>query len=351
MKRILLPLILMILVSCSTGQQSKDKTNSPTTEIATPTNSIYYWRTVFQLNETEEEFLKKYDVKKLYLRMFDVMPTDDPTEQQYSMIKPNATTIFKSPIPEDVEVAPTVYITFDALKYMKDSEKKSAELIANRILTMAKANKLVDIKEIQVDCDWTKTTEKSYFAFCRYMRDLLHSKGIALSSTIRLHQLRGNMPAVDRGTLMLYNTGSVKNVKIVNSILSFDDVEAYAKNIDELSIPLDFAYPTFSWGARFRYDMFLALMRCDDFSNTELYRLKDNGTYEVIKDHEYQGQKISKGETIRVEHSHFDEIKRVKTYIEDKIKQSSYSTIIYHLDSRNLSKYNDNEIKTIYNRN
>ncbi len=339
------------MVSCSTGGQNKDNLNSSTTEIASSTNSIYYWRTVFQLNETEEEFLKKHDVERLYLRMFDVVPASPVGEQQYSMIKPIATTIFKSPIPEGVSVVPTVYITLKGLTYMKDSEKKSAELMTKRILTMAQANKLGDIKEVQVDCDWTKTTEKSYFAFCKYMRDILHSKGIALSATIRLHQLSGDMPAVDRGTLMLYNTGSVKNAKTENSILSYEVVKTYVKNVDKVSIPLDFAYPTFSWGVRFKDNNFLALMRCDDFSNTELYRLNNNGTYEVIKDHEYQGEKITKGETIRVEHSHFDEIKKVKTYIEGKIKQSSYSTIIYHLDSRNLSKYNENEIKAIYSRN
>lgn len=351
MKRILIIILLTLMFGCGSEQQNKD--NSAASVSITPSayNSIYYWRTIFKVTIADREFLEKYNIKKMYLRVFDVVPSRSTIEQQYSVIKPNATTIFESSIPVGVLVVPTVYITLDALKSMECREKECAELIFKRVMAMAKTNDLGPVREIQMDCDWTKSTEKSYFAFCKYMRDILLPEGIALSSTIRLHQLSGRMPEVERGTLMLYNTGSVKNAKTENSILNFDDVKTYAKNIDKIVFPLDFAYPTFSWGVRFKDNNFLALMRCDDFSNTELYRPKENGTYEVIKDHEYQGEEITKGETIRVEYSHFDEIQKVKTYIEERIKQKSYSTIIYHLDLKNLSKYNDNEIKAIYSRN
>ncbi len=246
MKKALLPKLILALPIIYIGLKNNNGTSATEDSIAIPAcNAIYYWRTIFQLDQCEQEFLEKNDIEKIYLRMFDVVSASPQGEQQYSMIKPIATTIFKSPVPEGVAVAPTVYITLRALRYMAGSEQKSAELIAKRVLTMAKANNLGEVKEVQLDCDWTQTTEEIYFAFCGYMRDILREQGVALSSTIRLHQLRGNMPSVDRGTLMLYNTGSVTNTKTKNSILSYNNVEIYAKDVKKLLLPLDFAYPTF----------------------------------------------------------------------------------------------------------
>ena len=98
-------------------------------------------------------------------------------------------------------------------------------------------------------------TQNSYFELCRIAADSLHTKGIALSSTIRLHQLRDDCPPVDRGVLMLYNTGAIKSSQTENSILSYADVVPYLKKYSYQK-PLDFAYPAFAWGVWFRENMF-----------------------------------------------------------------------------------------------
>lgn len=35
-------------------------------------NSIYYWKTSFSLSEKDVAFMRKHDIGRIYLRMFDV---------------------------------------------------------------------------------------------------------------------------------------------------------------------------------------------------------------------------------------------------------------------------------------
>ena len=53
----------------------------------------------------------------------------------------------------------------------------------------------------------------------------MQKKEIALSITVRLHQLREPAPPADRGVLMLYNTGALKAHDTRNSILDLADVK------------------------------------------------------------------------------------------------------------------------------
>ena len=124
---------------------------------------------------------------------------------------------------------------------------------------MAKRNKIRDIHEIQVDCDWTESTQVSFFKLCEVLRDMLHKDGIKLSATIRLHQLKKECPPVDCGVLMLYNTGSLYNPD-GNSILNYKDVEPYLKTELEYALPLDFAFPVYSWGIWMRKGEFKSIL-------------------------------------------------------------------------------------------
>ena len=42
-------------------------------------NSIYYWRTTLKLSDEERNFLKKHDIRKVYVRFFDVDRCYDPS--------------------------------------------------------------------------------------------------------------------------------------------------------------------------------------------------------------------------------------------------------------------------------
>ena len=285
-----------------------------------PVNSIYHWKTVFDLDSAEMAFLQKHDIGRVYVRMFDVAPEYDFLNCVTDVV-PIATTKFVSPVPEGVEIVPVTYITIEALRAMEGREEEIATLIVERMLAMCSYNECGKINELQLDCDWTGTTKDSYNKLCGAVKDLLHEKGISLSITIRLHQLRETPPPADCGVLMLYNTGSLKNPSTGNSILSYDVVETYVKPT-EYPMPLDYAYPIFSWGVKFADNKFVSIVP-------------------------YGSREISGNEYIRNERPNIYTILGVKELVEQKIGKPARGNILYHLDYSQFKNYTDDEISKI----
>ena len=109
-----------------------------------PVNSIYHWKTTFAPDSSEIDFLKKHDVGRLYIRMFDVSIKRNYAENTNDIV-PIATTEFKVPVPDSVEVVPVTFITIEALRQMRGEEAKYAELIVERLLAMCSYNKCCQI--------------------------------------------------------------------------------------------------------------------------------------------------------------------------------------------------------------
>ena len=203
-----------------------------------------------------------------------------------------------------------------------------------------------NIREVQLDCDWTKTTEADYFDFLKNVRSALGSHNIKLSATIRLHQLRMAVPPVDKGVLMCYNTGAIRNNETRNSILTAKDVAPYAKYLKSYQLPLDIAYPTFSWAVWFNNEgKFQALLRNVNPEDPNLTQISGNN-YRVTNGCYRESHYLAVDDQIRFESSTFDEILQTKKMLEHQLDH--YSIILYHLDQTNLSKYTGNEINKMY---
>lgn len=305
---------------------------APTNVPHTPANAVYYWRTTFNPDSAEMKFLADNNVRRMYIRYFDVVAEDLHLTGRKEVI-PNATIRFDAPVPESVEsVVPTVYITIDALRESAGKEQELAGQIVRRVLNMSSYNEVNRADELQLDCDWTESTRESYFTLCRAVRDSLSAMSkdpMRLSSTIRLHQLRQDAPPVDYGVLMVYNTGSFLNPDTRNSILDYDDVEPYLRKEADYSLPLDVAYPTYEWTLSYRNGKFLGIVR-------------DTAT---VPD-------SLKGDRIRTESADFATISRVKELIDSRIPAAANgrSNILYHLDSKQLSTFSPDEINKIYSR-
>ena len=115
-KNLFITLLLLAGVGCTpTPQDGRQKNETPETVQREPGNGIYYWKTVFELNETERNFLEVHHVKRLYLRFFDVVPADKSINSDFDFeAVPNATIVFKDTVPDKVEIIPVIYITIDA---------------------------------------------------------------------------------------------------------------------------------------------------------------------------------------------------------------------------------------------
>lgn len=323
-------------------------------------NSIYYWRTVFSLSPQEREFLSKHNVTKIYMRFFDV--TWSNRETTGDIIEPNATIAFEDSVPEGIEIVPTVYITNNAIDQIQREESEYAQKILRRIIAMCKHHN-IDFKEIQLDCDWTNRTCVFFYDLCKAMKEQLDS-GQMLSSTIRLHQLTQPVPPVDRGVLMVYNTGNLRDMTTENSIFSYDDISPYLADnrLGNYDLPLDVAYPAYGWSLVFYYDYyegqysFNRIMKRTDFNDyPDLKEIKPNW-YEATDLINFSPDNswvdcVSEGSLIRVERPTTSEILKIKKLIDAQLGDKKHSNILYHLDNSQLSHFSDDEINQIYTRN
>lgn len=305
-------LALFCLASCREAPE-KALTKSPH-------RSIYHWKGTFSPDSTELALLKALKIDRIYLKLFDVVSEWDEREQVQQIV-PIATTRFAAPMPKGVEVVPVSYITIEALRAMAGKEKEYAALILERMVAMCSYNECGEIRTTQLDCDWTASTKTSYNRLCTIIRDSLHQRGMRLSTTIRLHQLGETPPPADHGVLMLYNTGALKSPETKNSILDLKDAAPYLKK-RSYPLPLDYAYPLFGWGVKFRKGEFQAIV-----------------SEEALPD--------SPEEQIRRERPTAQELIAVKALVEERLGKAAEGNILYHLDDEQLKNYTRDEINQI----
>ena len=304
---------------------------------------IYHWKTTYDPSEWELQWMKKHKVDRLYVRLFDVEPGADNGYDDWSMV-PVATTRFNQALPEDIDVVPVVYITVDAIRALEKSTDyclswRYAKMLVDRIESMMAAHWDGELREVQLDCDWTSSTRAIYFELCHEVKERLSEKNIILSGTLRLHQLNqvgprgllyGEELPFDRLLLMCYNTGRLQDLNTENSILDFNDVKPYLDRYHYYNLPnCDMAYPIYGWGVVFdEQGNFVKLINSHHL--TPLPDSIDGWMY------------------VRKEWGRKDDI--VKTQKALPELDSEHTTILFHLDSLNLANYRYEDIETFYSR-
>jgi hypothetical protein len=313
-------MLILFLYGCKQGINATEATTDSLFVFKhEPANAVYHWKTSFLLNEYERNFLREHKVRRMYIRMFDV-GKDNLYNGEGEQPVPIATTIFMDSLKtlNDMDIVPVVYITVEALRL----GKPICDKILKRVDDMCRAQK-VRYNEVQFDCDWTKETKSLFFTLCQDARGKLNGMKKGFSATIRLHQLRDTLPDIDYGVLMLYNTESLINPKVRNSILSSAVITEYMRHATS-DKHLDFAYPTYEWTLWFKDGKFNGILP--------------------------NGLVLPKDGELRHEQSDYGEIMKAKKNIKSGLIDIRYrsSNIIYHLDSANLSKYSKDEIENIY---
>ena len=317
-------LCLTLLLSCNRFVTNNSSASDSVYRFShEPTNAVYHWKRELNPNNYEMDFMKKHHIKRMYVKFFDVS-TDNLYDGNGVQPVPIATTIFngspKRIADHHIEIVPVVFVTMEALRL----GQPLCEKITKRVDDMCRANH-IEYHEIQLDCDWTRETKVLFYALCQEVKQQLHKNKKGLSATIRLHQLRDTLPDIDYGVLMLYNTESLSNPKVKNSILSGKVVKEYMRHAKS-DKHLDFAYPTYEWSLWFKENKFMGIIP--------------------------PGKETPVEGSIRHEQSDYNEIMETKHILKRDLKDIEYpsSTIIYHLDSANLSKYSNDEIEKIYSR-
>lgn len=151
------------------------------------------------------------------------------------------------------------------------------------------------------------------------------AKKIKLSATIRLHQLSMTPPPVDRGILMMYNTGDVKQLSCQKPILDMKDVVPYIQHLDSYPLPLSAAYPLFSWRILFREGKFVGIMHADD-------------DFPVLP-----------GDSIVVRKPEMSDIIEAVRSINHQNEDINSEVILFDLNTDNIKRFNSEDYEKIFN--
>ncbi len=318
--RFLSIIVLFLLVGCN-----PNKEKSPI--------DFYYWRSNFSVDETERKVVDSLKVENVYIRFFDV-------DKKAGKISPVGIIQNFDATKLHVNYIPTVFITNQTfLNTSKDQVKILAKDVYNFLSETAERGKLKSFNEIQIDCDWTKSTRENYFTF---LSELKHISEKKLSATLRLHQVKfkdqEGIPPLDKMVLMCYATENPSDQSENNSILDLNIAKDYLRNLDQYPIQLDVALPIYSWAILTNHLGKIKLI--NSFSEQDLKGkpVKEirKGFYEVEDDFFVRNFYVSKGFTIKVETISPELLVETKSFIDTKLKKD-YRLIYYHLDSKFLN--------------
>lgn len=328
-KNFFLVSLFLLLVSCN--------------EKAKPVVSFYYWKTIFKLSETEKETINENNVRKIYIRYFDI--DLNPNNENPIPLTPVR---FQEPM-NNFDVVPVVYIKNKVmLKQNIDLEDLAHKTI--KLITEINSKNKIYNKEIQIDCDWTLSSKDNYLKFIELFKKLSKKK---LSVTIRLHQVKyfrkTKIPNADSGVLMYYNMGSIAPDSL-NSIYDKKIAERYLKSLKRYPLHLDFALPIYSWAVHIRNQKVIGLR-----SKLSISSLKRDKNFEQIssaffkvKHSNYKnGVFYEENDLLKTESVPPEDLKEMAQDLEENLAQSPNEIIFYELDEFNIKNYEKNIFKQV----
>jgi hypothetical protein len=307
--------------------------------------SFYYWKTVYDTNATERQYFNTLRCKKLYIRIMDVDIGDNGPV-------PLSPVTFKAALPDSVQLVPVVFVVNDILKHqthqqLKDLAGKIVYYVNGRIKTSGKTS----YKELQLDCDWTRTTRDNYFYLLNCIKTNAGLRNIRLSVTLRLHQLKNQkssgIPPVDRVMLMCYNMGNLRKYGSQNSILEQSELEKYVgKNLSNYPMPVDVGLPLFSWAVVFRQKQYAGVskrLNQENFGDQQSFIANGNSLYKLQKDLPNYG--LLRGDEVRWESLSASQLQSAASYMQKFISSDTVNIIYFHLDEPTLKHYTYEELE------
>jgi len=311
---------------------------------------VYFWKTNFSLSTSELIWLKETEIQKLYVRFFDV----DWNPNINSAVPVGDVTIETKKI-DSVEIIPVVFITNRTFTNLPDSLiPELSNNIYKKIFAKLSLFENQSVKEIQLDCDWTKSTREKYFNLIENIKQLTEKDKIEITTTIRLHQVKffnkTGVPPIKRGMLMFYNMSDVSDIKTRNSIYDEDVAKRYLVNFDKYPIDLDVVLPAFSWSCWFRNGKLKNLindLKAKDLDTNSSFVKEDKNIYRAIKECSLKGNYILTGDYLRTEETDFNTTLGAAELIAPHIKNKKLNVSIYHLNREVINNYDKDILEDI----
>jgi hypothetical protein len=314
-------ILLGIFFCASSCNKSKAKITS---------KAIYYWKTIYKVNQDEILFLKNNTIKKQYIRFFDV----DLDVHSHQPMPVSAIRFLEKPLGQ---IVPTIFITNAVFK-----NEIALDTLAKNVVVKIRdiaSEKELEFSEIQIDCDWTESTKNAYFIFLKKVKTYAQTD---LSVTIRLHQIKfrkkTGIPPADKGVLMIYNTGNWRTMNKSNSLFDAQDILPYLTNLGSYPLELSFALPIYEQNLLYRNGRFHRFMNEFKFAPKERIFSADTTI---------NGNSVRTGDVLRHEKPVFEELMYIKNEILQGLKKPKTEIILFHLDQKNINNYSNEQIKNL----
>lgn len=315
----LLFLCFIFLISCSQRQHQIQ---------------FYTWKSSPNLGQNEKEVFQNTRAHKLYLRLFDIDKKEGETQPAG---------ILKSFFPEllKADYIPVVFITNRVFYGLDTSENKKLSQNIYNLIQKITAQYNIDFNEIQIDCDWTKSTKDAYFSFLKNLKKQTKKE---ITCTLRLHQVKykgkTGVPPVDKVYLMCYATSSPIKTKEGNSILDINLLKNYLQNINDYPLRFDVALPLYSWAIVTnhigRKKIINGISKSDLKEEDFTFISKNN--YTVKRNLFLSGIYLNKGFRLKIEGVSPELLRTCKDYLNKKIVQS-YDIVYFHLDHKFTDRF------------
>jgi hypothetical protein len=311
-----------------------------------PTIAFYYWKTVFKLSALEKETLQENEVKKLYIRYFDI-DLDSKTQEPFPR-----TPIHFDESTNGFAVVPVVYIK-NSVMLEKNIDILDLAQKTNSFIHQINEKNDISISEIQIDCDWTLLSRENYLKFLEHFKAISEKK---LSATIRLHQIKyykkTKIPNVDRGVLMYYNMGKIAPDSL-NSIYDREIASAYLSSLKRYPLPINMALPIYSWVIHIRDGKVIGLKNKIDFNtlktDTNFVQIKE-GWCKVRSSNYKRGSFFKKNDLLKQEAISASNLLEMADDLEEHTATNTEEIIFYDLDAFNIKKYEKDIFKKVIDR-
>lgn len=316
-----------------------------------PQKGVYFWESGrSSMTNNEMDFLSEHEIQKMYVKFFEIEKNGNSaalpiSKTQLTFIEANA---------KGIEIIPTVYIKNEVFK--KCSESQLDKLAENVYFLIEKkfSEQFSDLKvqfnEIQIDCDWTISTQENYFSFLEKFKEM---GKFTLSATLRLYPYKfphkmGILP-VDRAMLMCYNLISPLDAGSRNSILDLHELEKYLYGANEYPVPLDLALPIYSSALIVQNNQFTAIHYGDNARLKESLTLKKEPWYFSKVDSVLPNLYLRKGDKVKLETISAERVREALKIIRRNITFKQGMTLsLFHLQNNQIQQFNYAEVSSFY---
>lgn len=297
--------------------------------------SFYYWKTIFKLSPIEKTTLKDNQVKRLYIRYFDIdwnAKSQNPFPQSPIHFQQN---------PAGFTVVPVVYIKNKVLLAQNINVLDLAQKTNDFIRQINTKNK-ISCQEIQIDCDWTLNSQDNYLEFIECFKKL---SGKKLSATIRLHQIKyfrkTKIPNVDKGVLMYYNMGKIAPDSL-NSIYDRNIANRYLASLKKYPLSINIALPIYSWAVHIRDGKVIGLknkMDVSDFKKDANFIAISQKGFKTKNSNYKNGTFYKKDDFLKLEGITANDLLEMADDLDENAGNKPEEIIFYDLDEFNIKNY------------